>query len=77
MQRCRLELNVRSVINFKLREGEEDTAEELIERIADGYSPIWIEELIKRGLRCDIIEVEDFKITGNEPSPDEELNFDY
>lgn len=77
MQRCRVELNVKSVIEFRVRAGEEETAEELLERIADGYAPAWIETLIRRGLQCDQVEIENFSVLGEEPLPDEELNFDY
>ncbi len=77
MQRCRLVLNLKSVINFRLRDGEEQNAEELIEEIKNGYTPTWIEELIKRSLQFEQIEVEDYSVTGREPAPDEELNFDY
>jgi hypothetical protein len=77
VQRCRLVLNLKSVINFRIRDGEEQDAEELIEEIQRGYTPTWIEELIKRSLKFNQIEVEDYTIAGHEPAPDEELNFDY
>lgn len=78
MQRCRLELSVNCVINFRIRSSEEEeTAESLIERINEGYAPTWIEELIKKNLQFDQISVDQFSITGDEPAPDEELNFDY
>lgn len=77
MQRCKLKVLVPSVIEFRVREGEEESAEELIEKIGEGYAPTWIEELIKRGLRFDQADVDEFVITGLEPQPDEELNFDY
>jgi hypothetical protein len=77
MKRCRLVLNIKSKIEFRIREGEEETAEELIERIQDGYSPAWIESLIKKGLDYNDIDVERKHIRGMEPAPDEELNFDY
>ncbi len=77
MQRCRVELNVKSVIEFRIRAGEEETADELLKRIEEGYAPAWIETLIKRGLQCDQVEIEDYVVLGIEPAPEEELNFDY
>lgn len=78
MQRCRVEFSIKSVIEFRVREGEEEeTAQELIERIVDGYAPTWIETLIRRGLQYDQIEIENYVVLGQEPLPDEELNFDY
>ena len=77
MQRCRVELNLKSVIEFRVRDNEQDTAEELLERIQEGYVPTWIEELIKRNLVLDQVEIEDYVVLGREPLPDEELNFEY
>lgn len=77
MQRCRVELSVKSVIEFRVRAGEEDTAEDLIKRISEGYAPGWIETLIRKGLQCDQAEVDNYMVLGPEPQPDEELNFDY
>ena len=77
MQRCRVELNIKSILEFRVRQGEEDTAEDLLNMIADGYAPEWIETLIKRGLEFDQVEIEDYSLLGDEPLPDEELNFDY
>jgi len=78
MQRCRLELSINCIINFRIRSSEEEeTVESLIERINEGYAPTWIEELIKKNLQFDQITIDQFLITGDEPAPDEELNFDY
>lgn len=77
MQRCKLELNLTSIINFRMRENERETAEELIEDIKNGYVPGWIEILIKRGLQYDQVEVVDFSVLSHEPAPEEELNFEY
>jgi hypothetical protein len=77
MQRCRLKIIVPSVIEFRIRSGEEDSAEDLIDKIKNGYTPTWIEELIKRGLQFEEIEIDNYKVSGREPAPDEELNFDY
>ena len=77
MQRCRVKVSIPSIIEFRVRAGEEETAEELIEKLQEGYTPTWIEELLTRGLRINELEIEEFSILGHEPAPDEELNFDY
>jgi len=77
MQRCKVVLSIPCKIEFLVRDGEEETAEELIERLQEGDLPIWMEELILRSLKLDELEVIDTKILGQAPGPEEELNFDY
>jgi len=80
MQRCKVKWRTTFNVEFKLQAGEEETAEELIELLEAGSAPAWLEALFVNKLErvlSEGIEVDDFTITGSEPSPDEELIFDY
>jgi hypothetical protein len=73
MKECRLILNIKSVITLPIKD---EPIEDFIEQIGEGYCIPWIEQMILNGVQFDSVEVEDIRILGGEPEPDEELNFD-
>lgn len=75
MQRCKISYFVPGKAEFHLQEGEEETAEELVEQLAAGRAPTWLETLVKEGLRIDKIEIEEVETLGRAPREGEELDF--
>ena len=80
MQRCHIQFSVSGEINFIVQEGEEDSAEDIVERLEDGDIPVWLETLILESLMDEPLErlsIDHYRIKGRAPDPEEELNFDY
>jgi hypothetical protein len=76
MRKCRLVINIKSIVTLPYDEDEYESIDNFVETIEQGYPPIWIEQAIKTGLSFKEIEVEKIQIIGGEPQPEEELNFD-
>jgi hypothetical protein len=76
MQRCRIRFSLSGEVKFNVQVGEEATADELIQSLADGCPPAWLEHLVMESLAISEIELDDVSITGDEPMLGEELDFD-
>jgi hypothetical protein len=74
MYKCRVYFQLPGKIEFQLQSGEEETAEELVESLASGRAPTWLETLVMDSLSLENIEIESIKIRGHEPELGEELD---
>jgi hypothetical protein len=78
MQQCIIKFTLTGEVRFAVSEGEEETAEEIVEQLEDGNPPNWLEARILENLAQHAIEwlsVDQTIIKGREPLPEEELNF--
>lgn len=75
MQRCKVTYFIPGKIEFRLQDGEEETAEVLIEQLVSGRAPTWLETLIQEGLKIDQIEIDSMETYGMAPELGEELDF--
>jgi hypothetical protein len=79
MRRLRLSLYIPARITVLVQEGEEQTAQDLVDALSVGLPPAWLESEIRKVLEevpMERIEVDEFEILGHDPEPDEELDFD-
>lgn len=79
MQRLRVSFYLPGRVTIPVQEGEEQTATDLMDLLAGGSPPAWLEGKIREALEdtsMEHLEIEHYEILGTAPEPDEELDFD-